>query len=56
MFVIQANKLGELIFFPFYIPLISFGAFLLINTFVGLLPVNKLLRLFPAEILSKYDI
>lgn len=56
LFVIQANKLGELIFFPFYIPLISFGAFLLINTFVGLLPVNKLLRLFPAEILSKYDI
>lgn len=56
LFINQVNNYYELIYYPFYIPPLSLLFILVVNTVVGLLPVVNLLRLTPAQILSKYDI
>lgn len=55
LFVNEANKIMDLIYYPLYIPLLSLLFILVVNTIVGLLPISNLLRLTPSQILSKYD-
>jgi putative ABC transport system permease protein len=52
----EVNSIYAFIFYPWYIPVISFVFVLCVNIFVGLLPVFSLMRLTPSQILSKYDI
>ena len=55
-FVIEINKSFPVVYYPWFLPMLSFGFMLCINLLVGLLPVWNLLRLTPSQILSKYDI
>jgi len=54
----QINGLSPftLIYFPWYIPIISIVFIFAVNIVTGLLPVIFLFRHTPAQILSKYDI
>ncbi|NLD26922.1 MAG: ATP-binding cassette domain-containing protein, partial [Acholeplasmataceae bacterium] len=52
----EINGLYEVIYFAWYIPLLSFVFVLVVNIITGLLPVFSLMRSTPAQILSKYDI
>lgn len=54
--IFQLKKTLTEIYFPWYLPFMSFGFMLGVNILVGLLPVWNLLRLTPSQILSKYDI
>ena len=56
VFINQANNFIELIYYPWFIAPLSLGFMLVVNLFVGLIPINNLLRLTPSQILSKYDI
>ncbi|HHX79632.1 MAG TPA: ABC transporter ATP-binding protein/permease [Acholeplasmataceae bacterium] len=56
-FVAEGNKFtSDAIYYPWFLPILSFAFMAGINTLVGLLPVWSLLRLTPSQILSKYDI
>ncbi|MDD4388648.1 MAG: ATP-binding cassette domain-containing protein, partial [Bacilli bacterium] len=54
----KVNNLSpyELIYYPWYIPVVSFIFIFAVNVLTGMLPVISLLRNTPAQILSKYDI
>jgi len=54
--IIRINAMQKLIYYPFYIPLLSFIFIIFVNSVIGLLPVTILLRHTPANILSKYDL
>lgn len=56
-FITEANKFtNDSVYYPWFLPFISFAFMAFVNTLVGLLPVWRLLRLTPSQILSKYDI
>lgn len=55
-FVSEVNSLYPVVYYPWFLPVLSFVLLLGVNETVGLLPVWNLLRLTPAQIMSKYDI
>lgn len=56
IFINKVNSLFPVIFYPWYVSVVSIIFILGVNIMIGLLPAYHLLRLTPSEILSKYDI
>jgi len=54
--VYEVNSIISIVYFPWFISLISIIFLMISNLVVGMIPVISLLRLTPAQILSKYDI
>jgi len=54
----EVNRISpiELIYFPWYVSIVSITFLFACNLLVGLIPITNLLRLTPSQILSKYDI
>ena len=52
----KINEIIEIIYYPWYVPIVTLAFMFINNTLVGLLPVYNLMRLTPSQILSKYDI
>jgi ABC-type lipoprotein export system ATPase subunit/ABC-type antimicrobial peptide transport system permease subunit len=52
----KINAQMQVVFYPWYVSILSLLFVFICNVIVGLVPVNRLLRLTPSQILSKYDI
>lgn len=54
--MLRLNTFVQFVYYPLYIPFISFAIILGINMIVGIIPIVSTLRQTPAQILSRYDL